>query len=55
MWSKVASLPTSTSPMSLATCCTTPSMERSPTELLRPSKTLWSEMPSIAAWKSGNW
>ena len=47
--------PTSTLPMSLATCWTTPSIDRSPTELLRPSKTLWSEMPSIAAWNSGNW
>ena len=55
MLSKVASWPTSTLPMSLATCWTTPSIERSPTELLRPSKTLWSEMPSIAAWNSGNW
>ena len=40
IWSKVARYPTCSPPMSLATSWTTPSIERSPTELFFPSNML---------------
>ena len=55
MRSNVASWPTGSLSMAMATSRNTPSIERSPTELALPSNPLCSEMPRMDDWKSGNW